>query len=878
MADIVRIGTLNSPYVNHTYNLKLELTILEQDIAGNRSLIRMRQYAYSTSTSYEAYSGATTNPYWIKIDGANVVYGTKAMDFRDLKIVELGLYEGWVTHGSNGQLTITVSSGFDINGPSSLYDGAVPDYAWVLTTIPRYAAITSFYASDITRNTYKINYATDKPVSAVQYSKDGGAWTTFPAGGSFTGSANATHSMKIRVQATDSGLWTESGTINVVMVKTATANTPSLASKTCIQAVINWSASQTVTEVEYKVGSGAWVSAGTFTARTSGSFTIPGLVPGTAYTIYVRVKDAIHSLVSAQSSGLAVTTVALSSISSGVGFDVEASQGVTISRPDSNLVHDVTLEAYYDGVWNNVPLTAAQSNVATGATLTASAAANTTLFNKHPTTKSISIRVKVNVRWGAGGTIQGTVYKTGTATIVNANPSIASVAYSDTNATIQAIIANNQKILRSKSTLQVVAGLATSQKGATLKTYKVSIGGSEYSANAGAGLTSETGKAITVGTVNQASNQTAVITVTDSRGNIATRSFTVQMLDYYAPQILSAAAQRLNNYEMPTTMVMSARRAAVKPASTDVNEIYLRYRIKLNPSGTYGSYVTLTGVNGSLSGIWQAIAVSQYMDDYPIDQSYTVEIGISDKFTGYVVTTVQLTEGIALMRFLKDRIDVGVPMYLPDGKAAGSDSAQMFKLTDDYGLPKAGNTDLNLVVQAGIYSVVSGSINGPVVGGLGVLEVLRRGVHVYQRMTRSSSSKIFTRFSGDVGVTWTAWVQETSIEESGSNANGSYIKFGDGTMICWQKYSYTVPSLPAWGSVFSSGDSDPLPPPFPASFTSAPDVIRSANQVGANYWITTAAGNATSSTQAQRCQVTRATAATNLLVHISLTAIGRWRV
>lgn len=669
MADIVRIGVLSSQYVNHTYNLKLELTVVSQDIAGNRSLIRMRQYAYSTSATYEAYSASTTgNSYYIKINGANVVSGTKAMDFRDLKIVELGTYEGYVAHGADGKLTITVSSGFDINGPSSLDDGAVAAYSWVLTTIPRYAAITSFSSSAITRNTYKINYTTDKTVSAVQYSKDGGAWTTFPTGGSFTGSANATHTMKIRVQATDSGLWTESGTISVVMVKTATASTPTLASKTCIQAVINWSSSQTVTEVQYKIGAGAWVSAGTFSARSSGSFTIPGLTPGTAYTIYTRVKDAVHALLSAQSSGLAVTTVALSSISSAVGYNIEASQGVTISRPDSNLVHDITLEAYYDGVWNNVPLTASQVNLATSGTLTPSAAANTTLFSKHPTVKIISIRVKINVKWGSNGVVQGAVYKTGTGTIVNANPTIASVTYSDTNATIQAILANNQKILRNKSTLQVVAGLSTSQKGATLKTYKVSIGGNEYSANAGASLTSETGKAITVGLVNQASNQTAVITVTDSRGNIATKSFTVQMLDYSAPQILSAVPQRLNNYEMPTTMIVSARRAAVKPISADVNEIYLRYRIKLNPSGTYGSYITLARTNGSLGSLWQEAAVSQYMSDYPIDQSYTVEIGVSDKFTGYAVITVQLTEGIALMRFMKDIIEVGVALEIVKNK------------------------------------------------------------------------------------------------------------------------------------------------------------------------------------------------------------------
>lgn len=668
MADIVLNGKISSQYTNHTYFLKLELTLIQQDLANNRSLVRLRQYAYSTSSTYEAYSASTTgNSYYIKINGVNVVYGTKAMDFRNKATVELGSYEGWVTHNDNGQLTISVNSAFDINGPSSLNDGSVASYNWVLTTIPRYLKITSFSASNITRNTYQLNYSVDKAADWLQYSINGGAWVD-AASTILSGSANATYSVKIRLRATDSGLWTESGVITVVMVKTAVANTPSLSSKTCIKISLNWSSSQTSKEVQYKIGSGGWVSAGTFGSETSGAFTIFGLSPGTTYTFYTRVIDEIHGTTSAESAGLSVTTVALSSISSAVAYNIESSQAVSIARPDASLVHDVTLEAYYDGVWNNVPLVSTQSGVATSGTLTPTAAANNTLFAKHPTSKTISIRVKLTVKWSAGGDVQGAVYKTGTGTIVNANPSIASVTYSDTNAAVQTILANNQKILRHKSTLQVVAGAAASQKGATLASYKVTLGGSNYTANAGAGVTSETGKVVSIGTVDQSANQTVVLTVTDSRGNTATKSFTVQMLDYQNPQILQAVPQRLNAYEAPSTMIVEGRRYAVKPVSADVNEVYLRYRLKENPSGTYGAWVTLARTNGSLSGLWQAIAVEQYMADYPNTKSYTVELQISDKFTTWASTFLELSEGIAILRMLKDKMEAGVDLEVINGK------------------------------------------------------------------------------------------------------------------------------------------------------------------------------------------------------------------
>lgn len=580
MADITRNGVINSPYVNHTYYLKLELTILEQDIANNKSRIRLRQYAYSTSTTYQAWSGSETgNSYYIKINGSNVVSGTKSMDFRNLAIVELGLYEGWVTHVDNGELTIAVSSGFDINGPSSLYDGYVPSYNWALTTIPRYAAITSFTVTDITCIQFKINYAVDRAIDDAEYSLNGGAWANIPSGGIITGRSPGTlYKVKIRVKATASQLWT-------------------------------------------------------------------------------------------YSSEISKTTVALSSITTSASFNLESALAVTISRPSTSLYHDLTLEAYYDSAWRAVALNTAQSNRTTSGSISPTTSALNTLFTKHPTSKTVSVRVKMVVRWGSSGTIQGTVYKTGTASIVNANPTIASVSYLDTSSAVQAILGNNQKILRNKSSLRVVAGTAASQKGATLKNYKVSIGGNNYSVNAAASVTTENGKEINVGAVNQSANQTAVLTVTDSRGNTVTRSFTVQILDYQAPQILQAVPQRLNSYEEPTTMIVEGRRYTVKPSTVDVNEVYLRYRIKENPSGTYGAWIDLTKTDGSVSGLWKAIAVDQYMADYPNTKSYTVELQISDKFTSWVSTLLELPEGLALLRMLKDRLEAGVDFEIKDNKA-----------------------------------------------------------------------------------------------------------------------------------------------------------------------------------------------------------------
>jgi hypothetical protein len=59
------------------------------------------------------------------------------------------------------------------------------------------------------------------------------------------------------------------------------------------------------------------------------------------------------------------------------------------------------------------------------------------------------------------------------------------------------------------------------------------------------------------------------------------------------------------------------------------------------------------------------------------------------------------------------------------------------------------------------------------------------------------------------------------IVESGSNANGTYIKFGDGTMICWIRMSVTDQAInQAYGSLFIGTRNWT----FPAEFLNPPTV------------------------------------------------------
>lgn len=111
-----------------------------------------------------------------------------------------------------------------------------------------------------------------------------------------------------------------------------------------------------------------------------------------------------------------------------------------------------------------------------------------------------------------------------------------------------------------------------------------------------------------------------------------------------------------------------------------------------------------------------------------------------------------------------------------------------------------------------------------------------------------------------------------SIVESGSNANGNWIKYSDGTMLCWKTYTFSNLAFnTAWGSVYESAYQE-----FgatPQTFISTPTIFTNngngamAGIEGLNNTTTNSFGR----TQLYRPVSGTASGAINLL------AIGRWK-
>ena len=115
--------------------------------------------------------------------------------------------------------------------------------------------------------------------------------------------------------------------------------------------------------------------------------------------------------------------------------------------------------------------------------------------------------------------------------------------------------------------------------------------------------------------------------------------------------------------------------------------------------------------------------------------------------------------------------------------------------------------------------------------------------------------------------------------ESGSNANGSYIKYGDGTMICWNRESVSnIQVATQDGGIYKSADITLKN--FPVEFNEIP-VVQFC--FSGNSWtilgLGRSASDTTTKTNPGKVFLFRGTSTTTGVVglYIHTLAIGRWK-
>lgn len=329
-------------------------------------------------------------------------------------------------------------------------------------------------------------------------------------------------------------------------------------------------------------------------------------------------------------------------------------------------------------------------------------------------------------------------------------------------------------------------------------------------------IASSSSKTFTSGVINYSGTVTIETTVTDSRGRTASASTTISVVAYSSPQITAFSAFRSNSNGSANPQGAYIRITGSSSISsidgTNSRSTILRYRLKggsawIEPiwnNTLYTPSLSVTvpaDVNGSFE-------VQIYTADYFSSTTQTINVGTAFVLMdfnsgGSGVAFGKVSEKSAI-EFAMDVYGSSRKILNPDGSfyiddcrfIQGSTGAESYYPKPD-DLPNMSITPLfshfddgadwrsGLLFKGWTDGYSAWRITGP----------------------SSTANDMFFLQSG-VGATWRPkvliWHSGNCFPmvESGSNWSGRYIRFADGTMMCWGTRTFSTTVASAWGSLF----------------------------------------------------------------------------
>ena len=117
-------------------------------------------------------------------------------------------------------------------------------------------------------------------------------------------------------------------------------------------------------------------------------------------------------------------------------------------------------------------------------------------------------------------------------------------------------------------------------------------------------------------------------------------------------------------------------------------------------------------------------------------------------------------------------------------------------------------------------------------------------------------------------------LSDSVIVDSGSNSNGRYVKYADGTMICYHNMTMDDwVSIPR-GALYSTSSKVWT---FPVPFALTPTVTSQVNSMIPNTWTSLGAGGSNRFDTSVRVMGTVIDGSAQYIPSVSLIAIGRWK-
>lgn len=114
------------------------------------------------------------------------------------------------------------------------------------------------------------------------------------------------------------------------------------------------------------------------------------------------------------------------------------------------------------------------------------------------------------------------------------------------------------------------------------------------------------------------------------------------------------------------------------------------------------------------------------------------------------------------------------------------------------------------------------------------------------------------------------------IIESGSNSNGNWTKFADGTMICTRTITVTIDCTNSWGSLYYGQNNDKFN--FAQSFIEPPILnLQYTTNEAISFIPIVYSGIVVDNDGFKRIEIARPNSVTNISVKVYFIAIGKWK-
>lgn len=459
---------------------------------------------------------------------------------------------------------------------------------------------------------------------------------------SFSGSCQ----LDITWSGTKLGTITGSGSMTLTKIPRYATVTQTLMSKTETSATIKWSSDSTIDYIWWSSNNGSSWTGINVTDGTTGQYTISGLSANTAYQIKTRVRRK-DSQLTTDSSALSVTTYAFPYCNSMPNFTIGSKLTLGFFNPLGRSITVNILGADGSQISNDTT---------TGTSISGynNETVQNRLYASIPNAKSGTYKVKVTY-----GTQIST--KNGGTYTINQNvclPSIGSVAYKDTKSQTIALTENDQDIVRNHSIVQYTASGLTAQKSATVRSCSVKVNGNSYNLTV-SGASASGGNAV----IDSGMPLEAVFTVTDSRGLTASKSITVNMLDWHIPTAI-ITLQRQHNFYSETDITVDV----------DYSSINGNNAVRIQYSATEDSSARTV-----ISGTLQNNVTSEIVLDN--EYAWTVTVTVTDSLGGTATYNVFLSRGMPIIYFDRIKSSVGINCFPKNEKSLEVNGIDMTRET-----------------------------------------------------------------------------------------------------------------------------------------------------------------------------------------------------